>query len=127
MTKLKTKVVDHGIDSPQYFPGCGVAFSNYDYVTTGAGDTFAEAIDFALESMAQSEECDGIDFAQLRRDIAEDGFGTVAADGTVAWQWSHSANAECAKANGGEYPEDSDLYYYVSVRYGLRSEEADTE
>ncbi len=121
MTKLKTQVVDHGIDGSQYFPGCGTAFTEYNGVATGCGDTFAEAIDDALESMAQS--IDGVDFEQLERDIASDGYGKVQPDGTVKWQESRSASEECAKFNGGECPEESDTYYYVSIRY-KRSEEA---
>lgn len=109
MTKLNFQVVDHGINGSQYFPGCGVAFTDYDYCQTGCGDTFAEAIDDALESMAQCEECGDVDFDALAREIAEDGYGTIQDDGTVQWPSTVSA--------AREWPDADDAYYYVTVRY----------
>jgi hypothetical protein len=117
------QVVDHGIDDAQYFPGCGVAFTDFDYIATGNGDTFAEAIEDALESMAQGIECSGIDFDLLEMNIAMEGFGTVT-EGHVTWQESRSAFQECLKANGID-PTDADavddlaVYYYVSIRYSV--------
>jgi len=100
------EVVDHGFDGPQYFQGFGVIASTFDHVAIGNGDTFAEAIEDALESMAQCDECTGVDFDLLEMQIAMSGFGTVT-DGSVHWNESESAS--------DKYPgEDS---YYVSIRY----------
>lgn len=49
------QVIDHGEDGSQYFPGCGTYGTDYEEVVTGTGDTGAEALDDALESMAQND------------------------------------------------------------------------
>ncbi len=48
------EIVDHGVDSEQYFQGCGVSFTEYDHVSTGMGDTVREALDDALDQLAMS-------------------------------------------------------------------------
>lgn len=56
------ELVDHGIDHEQYFQGCGVAYTDFTDVATGIGDNPAEAIEDALESLAQNDwDMDGID------------------------------------------------------------------
>lgn len=47
------EIVDHGIDNPSYFQGCGTAFTDYENCVTGAGDTPAEAFNDILEQVAQ--------------------------------------------------------------------------
>ncbi len=95
------EVVDHGIDNSQYFQGCGVAFTRYYEVVTGCGQNFQEAIDDALESMAQQHN--GIDFPEFEQAI-KDELGIK----TVAWP------------NDEQVPEDAeDSYYYVSIRYSI--------
>lgn len=125
------QVVDHGIDGAQYFPGCGVSYTNFAHVVTGCGDDFAEALDDALESVAQSEETDGVDFAAFEKAIASEGFGTVDGD-TVTWQESDSASKvmRIAHADGETDDElseldvsDMDTYYYVSIRYNVAKKE----
>jgi len=49
----KFEVVDHGIDGDQYFQGCGLTFTSYEDIATGIGENFAEAVDDALEILAQ--------------------------------------------------------------------------
>lgn len=44
---------DHGYDHPQYFQGYGVAFSDYEACYTGLGDTLREAIDDAIDQIAE--------------------------------------------------------------------------
>jgi hypothetical protein len=48
------EIVDHGIDHSQYFQGCGTSFTEYTMVATGIGDDYKEALDDALESLAQA-------------------------------------------------------------------------
>ena len=48
------EIVDHGIQNAQYFQGCGTSFTDYTDVATGIGDTFSEALDDALENLAQT-------------------------------------------------------------------------
>lgn len=56
MTKsiLEYEVVDHGVDYPSYFQGCGVSFTPFDVCYTGIGDSPAEALDDALDQAADT-------------------------------------------------------------------------
>ena len=49
------EVLDHGIEHEQYFQGCGVSCTGYADVATGIGCSVAEAVDDALEQLAQGE------------------------------------------------------------------------
>ena len=51
--KIEHEVFDHGIRGTDYFPSQGTAFTDYDYVVTGAGETFNEALEDALEGMTR--------------------------------------------------------------------------
>jgi len=53
-----------GIDHPQYFQGVGTAFTDWDQVMCGIGDTPAEALDDALEQMAT----EGIDVSEIEKE-----------------------------------------------------------
>ncbi len=110
------EVIDHGIDGSQYFPGCGVYFSNFHHVATGNGDTFAEALDDALESVAQDET--NIDVADLEKRILE--------EWPIESQDKRSAFAEARRSNGDlsdeeweEVADECDVYYYVSIRWNV--------
>lgn len=120
MTPIKVtdyQLIDHGIDGAQYFPGCGVAFTDYDHCATGNGDTFQEALDDCLESIAQ----DHVDVDDLNARLLAD-------HGRTEWETlkSESAIENARKANGhlsdeewDEELSEMDVYYYVSVRYCL--------
>ncbi len=122
MSKITSfQVVDHGIEHEQYFQGCGVAFTEYDECVTGCGDNFAEALDDALESIAQ----DNIDVDALELEIHRD------EDWMGEWPTTPSATSVFQKHNPEAYDEDSDewdmdgceLYYYVSIRYSVEPQE----
>ncbi len=49
------EVIDHDFDSEQYFQGCGIAYTLYEDVATGIGDTFIEAFEDATENLAQND------------------------------------------------------------------------
>jgi hypothetical protein len=49
-------VVSHGVDNSQYFQGAGVSFTEFDDCATGVGNSEREALEDALESLAQSGE-----------------------------------------------------------------------
>lgn len=108
-------VVDHGIEHAQYFQGCSAMFTRFDACETGCGDTFADALDDALESLAQSSDAE-VDFADLETRIKES-FGLKPSDAfpakPSASEWMDAAN-EIGEGSG-----DSELYYYVSFRYSL--------
>jgi hypothetical protein len=48
------EVLDHGFMLPDYFSGCGVAFTDFDDVATGCGMSRYEAYEDALEQLAQN-------------------------------------------------------------------------
>lgn len=47
---IRYRMIDHGIEHPQYFQGCGAG--NYESVSTGIGQNQQEAYDDALEQLA---------------------------------------------------------------------------
>jgi hypothetical protein len=49
------KILNHGIDGSQYFPGCGVACTLYTHVYTGIGESAHEALEDALEQAATDD------------------------------------------------------------------------
>ena len=56
MKKIESyEVIDHEFDSEQYFQGCGTAYTDFEDVSTGIGETAREAFDDALESLAQED------------------------------------------------------------------------
>ena len=64
---VEFELVDHGIEHEQYFQGCGVSFTQFEDVATGIGDNPAEAIDDALECLAQMDwDVDGMETRILR-------------------------------------------------------------
>ena len=63
------EIVDHGIEHEQYFQGCGISCTEYEGVATGCGDNYAEAVDDALESLAQQDwETEGMEKRILRQE-----------------------------------------------------------
>ena len=52
---VEYEVIDHGLESSQYFQGCGVAFTPFADVATGTGDTAREAFEDALDSLAEND------------------------------------------------------------------------
>ncbi|MCB1745253.1 MAG: hypothetical protein KDK91_33100 [Gammaproteobacteria bacterium] len=49
------QVICHGVDHTQYFPGCGVCRTPFTDVAIGIGETTAEALDDALDQLAQGD------------------------------------------------------------------------
>jgi hypothetical protein len=85
-------IISHGIDSPDYFQGCGVCFTKFEDVATGIGNTEFEACEGALESLAQA----GWDVSTVVNDCDK--------EKTVS---------DCVEVVEGE---ECDCYFYVSVR-----------
>lgn len=50
------EIVDHGIEHEQYFQGCGTAFSKFDDVYTGIGNSLKDALNDAAEQTASEYE-----------------------------------------------------------------------
>ena len=115
------ELVDHGIDGSQYFQGCSTVFPYYDHVVTGCGENPAEAIDDALDNLAQDGyELDGFE-DQIKRDYPE----FLSSEGEFSE--TPYAHAECESEEHDEDCEEDctelhddhdecELYYYVSIR-----------
>jgi hypothetical protein len=100
------EVLDHGEDGSQYFPGCGVYGSRFAHVTTGMGDTAADALEEALELMAQDDvRPSKLQQAEMRRALSNP-------DKSAFESLDHS---ECNEDHSGD-----DWNHYVSVRYNVR-------
>ena len=136
------ELIDHGIDSYQYFRGCGIANTPFHHVVTGCGSNPAEAVDDALDLLAQDGyELDGL-LDLILQEFVCDSLPTEpnAHDDCPVyvnryrcvpcgneWDDTHSStcNDRCSKCNAEIKPfesEDNDehaeceLYYYVSIR-----------
>ena len=85
------EIVNHGIDGEQYFQGCGVACTSFDDVATGIGNTEKEALEDAIDSLAQND-----------------------------WEISDELENEVKQANSKdtltEEQANGEMHYYVSVR-----------
>ena len=92
----KFELIDHGIEHEQYFRGCGLSFTEYDAIATGCGNNPAEAIDDALEGLAQQDwETEGMEARIIEQELAG---------------MSRIPTAPCV-------PNDADdCYYYASIR-----------
>lgn len=89
-------VIDHGVENSQYFQGCGVAFTKFEDVSTGIGDTYDQALDNALDSLAQNDwDVEGI-FDKEKNS-------------------SSKSVEDVIKAEFNTEPNE-DTYWYVSVR-----------
>jgi hypothetical protein len=100
------EIVDHGPEHSQYFQGCGVSGTKYDDVVTGIGNTPAEALSDALDSLAQNgwEDLDQIE--------AWDGWCSRRLDYDVhnTCDIDLDDHAEC------------EVYYFVSVQVSSEGE-----
>ena len=98
------ELLNHGIEHGDDFKGCGTAYTEYEHVVTGCGDNPAEAIEDALEQMAQVT--DGVDFEAFEQ-------GLLADNDLDAWPTSPSVPD--VDADGGY----CEIFYYVSIRYNV--------
>jgi len=144
---IEFELIDHGIDNPSYFQGCGTAFTRFNHVVTGVGDTPREALDDALEMAAQGDP--SVDAEDLfQRIIEEEGDNPALVedeDGNKAFPEAPSAYQNMLEANGLEEPDRDDFesdeeyetaleeyeegceefndcesnYYHISIRYNL--------
>jgi len=88
----KFEIINHGIESEQYFSGCGVAYTEYTDCATGCGDTAHAALEEALESLAQNDW----DVEGIENDLSDD----------------VDVCGEC----DSDACEGCELHFYVSVR-----------
>ncbi len=116
------EIVDHGIEGSQYFQGCGTAFTDYTDVATGIGDNYQEALDDALESLAQSGW--NVDVVVSDKDADDEGesvSGLQEQERESEKGWK-DADDEDGDEEEEEEEDDDDMFdgderqYHVSVR-----------
>jgi hypothetical protein len=95
----KFEIISHGVDHAQYFQGCGLSFTDYTDIATGCGRTEKEALDDALDSLAQN----GWDIEPIDQ---SDEYVNA----------NDEMTPELAEAYQDEAHDNCELYYYVSVR-----------
>jgi hypothetical protein len=99
------EVHDLGEDGSQYFPGDTATFSEFEHAQTGVGDTAREALEDALESLAQADiEVTAAQEAEMRACLDNP-------DKSAFESLDHS---ECNEDHDGD-----DWNHYVSIRYTL--------
>jgi hypothetical protein len=95
-TKVKDfEIVNHGYEHAQYFQGCGVSFTRFEHVATGAGHTARDAYGDACEQICMVEGCD-VGLPKRPAGIR---------------QRDHVPASHCG--------EESEFYWYVSIRYNV--------
>lgn len=47
------EIINHGVEWPDYFQGCGVCYTEFTDVVTGIGNSEREAAEDAMEQLAQ--------------------------------------------------------------------------
>jgi hypothetical protein len=100
---LKFEVVNHGKHHSQYFQGCGVAFTKFTHVATGAGDSEYAAGEDALDQFyADGPATNALDNIALREAVD-------------ALSHKPDVHDDCETTKKGH--EDCEVYYYVSLRW----------
>ena len=97
------EIVDHGIEYEQYFQGCGVSFTKFETVATGIGNSLQEALNDAVEGIAQQ----GYEIPnELEQEINK-------ADNTNhAEEGNETEHTDC----GDDDCFSADVHYYASIR-----------
>lgn len=117
------EIVDHGIDHAQYFQGCGISRTKFTDCATGCGDNPREALNDALETLAQAgwdvskveASAEGVAYAKAVKPSAFDEVrAQLEADNP---QGDNESDADySARIDDLLSDCESELYYYVSVR-----------
>lgn len=89
------QICDYGLEHASYFQGHGTSFTPYTYASLGCGDTYAEALEDALEQAAM----DDTEITLLPEDQPQN------------WEGKGPSASETDDS------EDSELYYYVGLRW----------
>lgn len=103
------RVVYHGIEHEQYFQGHGVAFSKFTDCATGIGDSVIEALNDALEVLAQNGWDVSVIETELANEIASFETMRVAQEEEIL-RLIHDGCNDTSKCE-----HEADIHYYVSV------------
>lgn len=107
------QVEDHGFDNPQYFTGGGTSGTKWTYSAIGVGDNPAEALNDALEFLAQGT--DDIDFNDLESRIKAE-YGEFPETPSASDDLRETLKDEGhSDEDLEEVMAEADWYYYVVV------------
>ena len=115
-------LIDHGLDSSQHFNGCGTTYTQFEFVQTGAGDSFNDALEDCLEQIAMSDDIESsyltyIENIEKMPDDVNERNRAYKHDVEFAANEYGLENEEYF-----EHLESSETHYYVSIRYNLTGE-----
>jgi hypothetical protein len=85
--------IDHGLQHPDFFQGCGVALTKYDECFTGIGNTPAEAANEALDLATHDYRWNDTVLSDAEFEATDD------------FSYDHET-----------IPDDSEAMYHVSIR-----------
>lgn len=104
MKAPRFEIIDHGIDTPSYFPGIGTSHTPFTHVVTGIGTNAKEAFLDAVESLYTMHDTQEVE--RLRLPTRPRGIRQTdrVKDEPAGAEWDEP----------GEYPQ-----YYVSIRYTI--------
>lgn len=94
--------INHGVENSDYFQGCGTAFTDFDNVCTGIGDTLYEAVDDCLEQICTITDIDNVDEIEKEIKNTNGEYNIEIIDGE----------------DDAEFLDD--FHYYVSIRYNIK-------
>lgn len=102
---MRYKIEYLGIELTDYFQGYGTAFTPYDYAVVGCGETMLEALDDAMESLAQ---CEGTEPVLEAIDADPEYHAKV-----------HELSKTKSHKHNGPWPINCDCLYWYGVLYSL--------
>lgn len=98
MNVTKFEIVDHGLEHPDYFQGCGTAFTEFTEVYTGHGQTPYDAAQEALDLVCHDNNVSDELLNEMEQSCSE------------------LENEDALEEQGRLIPEDSEAVYMVSIR-----------
>lgn len=98
MKVTEFEILDHGLEHPDYFQGCGVSYTQFTEVYTGHGQTPYDAANAVLDMLCcDNEVSDGL-LREMEKSCAE------------------LEDEDALEEQGRLIPEDSEAVYMVSIR-----------
>jgi hypothetical protein len=106
------ELIPHGFDHSQYFQGCGVSFTEFEHVQTGAGCSEQEAFEDALTLLYGSDNIEP--FKKFDEESKEMSSACLPIE--------HS----CGKDGGEDFDDcgcidQNEVYFHFSIRYNLET------
>lgn len=109
------EVVDHGVDHAQYFSFPSAMHTKFDESYFGCGSTYREALDDALESFALSED-NKYKRQAIIACIESDPALKIDDETNEKYSVEAELRSQGLINDDGEWPDECELYYYVSIR-----------